>query len=70
MPAHPVDLSNHSSEPEAVSEEARAAFEYTCQYYLNISGEEFLRRYDSGEIDLTNPTTAEERVIGMMAFAR
>lgn len=32
-------------------EEGRAFFDETCRAYLNMSGEEFLRRWDSGEYE-------------------
>jgi hypothetical protein len=34
---------------ELTEEEARQIFDDNAQYYLGISGEEFLRRWDAGE---------------------
>jgi hypothetical protein len=32
-------------------EEAREYFDRAARYYLNMSGDEFVRRYDAGEYD-------------------
>lgn len=51
--------------------EAKAAFDYTCRHYLNISGEEFLRQYDSGKYTVQDlSSTKLKRVISMLPFAR
>ena len=50
--------------------EAKAAFEHTCQYYLRISGTEFLRRLDRGEIHRDESNTALCRVLAMLPFIR
>lgn len=56
-------------EDEPVTEEAKAAFAYTCNYYLQMRPEEFLRRYDAGEFRESTETRVQ-RVISMLPFAR
>lgn len=59
-----------------VTDEAKAAFDYTCRHYLNLSGEDFLRQYDSGVYrpasldDLNRDDTKLRRVLAMLPFAR
>lgn len=53
-----------------VTREAMAAFDHTCRHYLRMSGEEFLRLYDAGQIDTGNPDVALRRVLSMLPFAR
>ncbi|GEM_PF-635714 len=50
-------------------EEGKELFDRTARYFLGISGEEFLRRWDAGEI--TNPDTPEVMPIIMsLPFVR
>ena len=53
-----------------VTEEAMKAFDYTCRYYLNMSGREFLRRLDNGEFKHDPSNTPLARVLAMLPFAR
>ena len=59
----------HEYAPE-VSPEAVSAFDYTCRYYLKVSGAEFLAKYDRGEIRLDDSNTALQRVLAMLPFVR
>lgn len=36
---------------ELDAEESHALFDQAARYYLNMSGEEFLRQYDAGKFD-------------------
>jgi hypothetical protein len=57
--------------PPAVStKEAEAAFDYTCRYYLKISGAEFLEQYDGGLVRRNEANTALMRVFAMLPFVR
>ena len=42
--------------PQATNEEAYESFDYTCKYYLGMSADEFLRRWNGRQIprDLPN----------------
>ena len=41
--------------PEATSQDLREAFDHTAEYYLGLSGDEFLRRLDLNEISYEDP---------------
>jgi hypothetical protein len=59
------------SDTSQVTDEAKAAFDYTCRHYLNLSGEDFLRQYDSGFYrPLNQDDTKLRRVLAMLPFAR
>jgi len=64
------DIDHASEEGAEILAEAHAAFDHTCQYYLNISGNEFLRRLDRGEIHRDESNTALRRVFAMLPFVR
>lgn len=40
---------------EATDSERKAGFDYTSDYYLGISGDEFLRRLDAHELEEDDP---------------
>jgi hypothetical protein len=50
--------------------EGMAAFDYTCRYYLNMSGADFLARYDRGEFRQQANNTGLMRVLAMLPFVR
>jgi hypothetical protein len=52
------------------SAEGIAAFDYTCRHYLKISGQEFLKRYDRGDVRPDDSNTALSRVFAMLPFVR
>jgi DnaK suppressor protein len=55
----------------ATPEEARAALDYTCRYYLQIGAEEFLRRHESGEYrDASECDSRIGKVLSMLEFER
>jgi len=60
----------HAHETGEMSKESLAAFDYTCRYYLNLSGAEFLARYDRGEFSRTDSSIALSRVFAMLPFVR
>ena len=41
--------------PEATPQDLLAAFDYTANHYLGISGEEFLRRLDCNQLGDDDP---------------
>jgi hypothetical protein len=68
MPTREIE---RPSEPSAApSLEAMAAFDYTCRHYLKISGTEFLRRFDHGEIRPDPSNVRLSRVLAMLPFVR
>ena len=54
--------------PEASEQESAAAFDFTCRFYLNMPGPEFLALWDAGKIDSSVPGTSN--VILMLPFVR
>ena len=50
--------------PQATEAEAYEAFDYTCKYYLELSADEFLERWRSGEIPQDTPHLA--RILEML----
>ncbi len=64
------ELAADAAVKSPVTPEAKAAFDYTCQYYLQVSGQEFLRRYDAGEYNNSLSDTKLIRVLAMLPFAR
>lgn len=56
---------------ELTREEGRALLDEHAREFLGISGAEFMRRWDAGEIDLTGPD--HDEVLGvslLLPFAR
>jgi hypothetical protein len=47
---------------ELTAEESRELFGRACMRELGISGEEFLRRHDAGDLDCRNPGCCSPRV--------
>ena len=47
----------------ATAKEGRDLFDYQARKLLNISGEEFLRRWDAGQYRHVADETAEERAV-------
>jgi hypothetical protein len=56
----------HASERREILPEAEAAFDQTCQYYLKMSGREFLRRLDRGEIRRDDSNMGLRRLFAML----
>jgi hypothetical protein len=58
--------------PMASDEEAMAALDYTSRHYLNLSAEEFIARWDSGQISARDRerTPGLGCVLDMLAFLR
>lgn len=48
-PPFPDDTGDGGHVRYLTDDEARAVFDETARYYMGISGEEFLRRWDAGE---------------------
>lgn len=48
-PSLPDDTEDEGHVRYLTDDEARAVFDETARYYMGISGEEFLRRWDAGE---------------------
>jgi len=48
------------------TEESHALFDEAARYYLNMSGEEFLRRYDAGEFEAEIDERPELRHMKML----
>ncbi len=57
---------------EITPEEAREMFDLSARYWMKMSGEEFLRRWDAAEFgDPDNPYRSElVHVVMMLPFAR
>lgn len=49
-------------------EVAQAAFEYSCNYCLAMSADEFLRCYDANDVDRNN--TKVQRIIKLLPLVR
>ena len=78
-----VAIKKHHPEPDDVddipgvqildAEEGRSLFDYKARQLLNVSGEEFVRRWDAGDFRPV-PDTVEGRKVGrlvmMIPFAR
>lgn len=47
----PIETQYESSARELTAEEARAAFDDRARRVLGMSGEEFTRRWEAGELD-------------------
>jgi hypothetical protein len=54
--------------PQATEAEALEAFDHTCRYYLGISAQEFLRRWDAGDISKDTPNLS--RVLDLLPLVR
>lgn len=56
---------------ELNEEEGRALFDRVARYYLGMSGEEFLDKWDAGEIDFDGPQHSDIVPVYMVIpFAR
>jgi hypothetical protein len=57
---------------ELTHEEGRALFDEQARFYLGMSGDEFLRAWDAGEIDPDDPRIhgAVMRIVALIPFAR
>lgn len=58
-------------EVRAISrEEGRILFDKAAQRHLGISGDEFLRQWDAGEVTWDDPSLAVNSVAMLIPFAR
>jgi hypothetical protein len=55
---------------ELSDEEGRELFDRQARRYLNMSGEEFIRRWDAGEFDEGPENPAVVRLAMLLPFAR
>ena len=51
-------------------EEGLAMFERACKYYLNMTSEDFLRRYEAGELNEDSGQPEVEHVALLIPFVR
>lgn len=54
--------------PEATPEDGKAAFDYTCRFFLGIAGSDFLALWDAGKVDPARYGVSN--VISMLPFVR
>jgi len=50
----------------ATEDEGKDAFDFTCRYFLNMPGADFLELWDAGKIDPTLPNLSS--VLTMLPF--
>jgi len=61
-----IEMEEAEEDPEVVvlsAEEARRAFDYQARATLNMSGEEFVRRWEAGEFDEIADTAGHRHII-------
>lgn len=55
---------------ELSREESRALFDRQAQRYLNVSGEEFIRKFEAGEYGDPDDNPAVMRLVMLLPFAK
>jgi hypothetical protein len=56
--------------PEANYDQVYAALDYTSRYYLSMSAQDFITRYDTGQIRDTGEIPGVRRVLEMLELIR